>query len=73
MILNVRCTFVIPVEVPDEHVLNASPEEIRYLIEDHDCPATGNVGAALEDHVEKHAKAGTCWACALGATTEIVP
>lgn len=65
MIVNVKCTFTIPVEVPDN--LDA-----KFEIEDNSCPGTRLVGGALSAHIEKHQAASTCWACALGGKCEII-
>ena len=65
--INVKCSFVIPVKVPD------SPEWDEYFqIEDNSCPGTSQVGLALSRHMEKHDKKSTCWACALNGKNEIV-
>ena len=66
-IIQVRCTYVLPVEVPD-----ASDYDAYFDIEENHCPGTGLVGAALEEHMKSHEKRSTCWACALGGTCEIV-
>ena len=63
----VKCTYIIPVEVPDDPDFN-----IYFDIEDNHCPGTGYVGAALEANIEKYDKVGSCWACALGGKNEIV-
>lgn len=66
--INVKCTFVIPVEVPDE-----SPDyDVHFDIEDNHCPGTGVVGAAIEKAIEEGRRTHNCWACQLGGTNEIV-
>jgi len=65
--IHIRCTFVIPVEVPDDPEYNAT-----FDIEENHCPATGLVGRAIDRHIEKCDEAGVCWACTLGGTNEIV-
>lgn len=67
MIIKVKCTFTIPVEVPDD-----ADYSVKFAIEENGCPGTGVVWAALQDHIEKHDKESTCWACALQGKNEIV-
>lgn len=63
----VKCTFVIPVEVPDD------PDySVHFDIEDNHCPGTGLVGSALDEIMEKHREKSTCWACALQGKNEII-
>lgn len=66
--LYVKCTVVVPVEVPDDPAYNAQFD----LVENH-CPGTGLVGAALAALIEKHDAESTCWACSLDGECEIVP
>lgn len=67
MTIQVKCTFIIPVEVPDD------PDyPLQFDIEENHCPGTGLVGAALMEHIAKHEEASTCWACALQGECEIV-
>lgn len=66
-IIKVKCTFTIPIEVPDD------PEyDEMFDIEENHCPGTGLVGSAIDAHIKKHDEQNTCWACALGGTNEIV-
>lgn len=65
--IKVKCTFVIPVEVPDDPDYN----EV-FDIEINHCPGTGLVGVALDEHIKKHDEQHTCWACALDGKCEIV-
>ncbi len=68
MIIKVRCSFVIDVEVPDD-----DPDyDVEFDIEDNHCPGTGRVGAALDAHIEKCDAEGFCWACNLKGKNEIV-
>lgn len=66
-IIMVKCTFILPVEVPS----NASYNEV-FDIEENHCPGTGFVGGALDELMEKHRKGNTCWACAVGGECEIL-
>jgi hypothetical protein len=59
MIVYVKCTFTIPVELPD----NYSDEEVHFLIEEDCCPGTGPVWSALRDLIEKSEEEHFCWAC----------
>lgn len=63
----VRCTFTIPVEVPDDPDYDAG-----FDIDENHCPGTGRVGAALDAVMAKHAAASTCWACTLNGVCKIV-
>jgi hypothetical protein len=67
MIVNVKVTFTIPVEVPDEPKFN-----VKFYIEENGCAGTGAVGSALREHMERHEESSTCWACALHAQSKIV-
>lgn len=67
MIIQVKCTFTIPVDVPDK----SEKYDPKFDVEDNHCPATGFVGQALREHIEYHEAQSTCWACALQATCEI--
>ncbi len=66
MKVKVRCTFEIEVEV------DTTPDHVHFVIEEHSCPGTGQVGAELERIIEAHDIAGTCWACALQGTNKII-
>lgn len=65
--INVRVTFTIPVEIPDDK----NYDEIFDLEENH-CPGTGIVGAAIDKHIKQFDKDNFCWACALNGKNEIV-
>lgn len=65
--IQVKCTFTLPVEVPDDPDYDA-----HFDTEDNHCPGTGLVGSALMEHMEKHDKSSTCWACALGGKCKII-
>jgi len=66
----VRCTFEIPVEVPDESEVPGYDE--CFDIEDNHCPGTGIVGAAFDKIYEETTKEGFCWACKLKGKCEIL-
>ena len=66
-IINVKCTFTIPVEVPDD----PKYDEEFDIVANH-CPGTGLVGMAVEKHIEAMDLIGCCWACALDGENEIV-
>jgi hypothetical protein len=66
--INVKCTFVIPVEVPTD----VEGYDEFFDIEDNHCPGTGLVGVAIDLHIKKHTEEGFCWACALNGKCEIV-
>lgn len=65
--IHVRCSFILPVEVPDDPEYN----EV-FDIEENHCPGTGIVGAALTAHIKDYDKKGYCWACALKGKNEII-
>lgn len=65
--IKVKCTFVIPVQVPDDEDYDA-----YFDIEENHCPGTGIVGAAVDAHIEKMNESNFCWACALQGKCEIV-
>lgn len=68
MIINVKCEFTIPIEIPDD------PEyDMHFDIEDNHCPGTGRVWEALKKHISQCEEAQRCWACALDGTCKIVP
>jgi uncharacterized protein len=64
----VRCTYVIPVEVPAD----MDDEALRFHIETNGCPGTGFVGAALDAHLEKQEEESMCWVCTLNGQNQIV-
>ena len=53
--IHVRCTFVVPVEVPD----NPSYDAV-FDIEENHCPGTGRVGAAFRRYMDECDEVGTC-------------
>lgn len=63
----VKCSFVIPVEIPDNPDYDAI-----FDIEENHCPGTGRVGVALDRHIKQSDEAGVCWACNLKGKNEIV-
>ena len=65
--IQVKVTFTIPVEVPDDEDYDAS-----FDIEENHCPGTGLVGMAIDKAIEEGNKNGICWACKLGGKNEIV-
>jgi hypothetical protein len=68
MIVRLKATFYLDVEVPDDPNYNAEFD----LVENH-CLDTGLPGKALRELMAKHDALGTCWACASGAELRIVP
>jgi hypothetical protein len=68
--IRVKCTFIIPVDVPDDYYNDDFTPE--FDIEENHCPGTGIVGAALDKLIEEHNKSSTCWACSVGGKCEIV-
>lgn len=65
--VQVKCTFTIPVEIPDDPDFDA-----HFYIEENHCVGTGNTGLALEELMAKADQEGFCWACYLGSKCEIV-
>ena len=63
----VKCTFEIPIEVPEDSDYN----EI-FDIEENHCPGTGIVGEAFDKNYEEKTKNHFCWACALKGKCEII-
>lgn len=63
----VRCSFVIPIEIPDDPEYNA-----EFDIEENHCPGTGIVGRAVDAAIAKGDEEGYCWACMFGGKNEIV-
>lgn len=68
--LKVQCTFILPIEmeVPDDY----TEHDVHFRIEENSCPATGPVGAKLEELVEQINKDGICWACNHEGKNEII-
>lgn len=66
--IHVRVTFTIPIEVPADW----DDERARLNIEANTDPGTGYVGAAIEELIEQHNDAGTCWGCAYNGENRIV-
>jgi hypothetical protein len=61
-------TVEVEVEVErDSHVREA----VRHLIEDHDCPGTGQVGEAIRKAIDKADAEGVCWACKLQGENKV--
>lgn len=58
----VKCTYVIPVEFPE----NWTDDMIRLEMRTK-CPGTGFVGAAFDDHYQKQKAESMCWVCTLDA------
>lgn len=65
--IKVKCTFTIPIEIPDDPEYNAT-----FDIEENHCPGTGIVGAAIDARIKYAEKNGICWACGLDDSCEIV-
>lgn len=63
----VRCTFDLPVEVPESD----DYDEI-FDIEENHCPGTGRVGAVIDALIKEHDENHTCWACAVQGKCEII-
>lgn len=64
----VRCTLVVPVEVPDN-----DPENVTsFIIEENSCPGTGCVGAAIDATIRECDEVGVCWACKLFGENKIL-
>lgn len=62
----VRCTYEIEVEMSD------TISDHYFHIQENGCPGTGEVGLALDQLMEKHDDASTCWACACQGKNEII-
>ena len=67
MKLLVKCTLLVPIEVPDNE--DYSP---HFDIEDNHCPGTGIVGRAIQDVMEECERKRICWACKLQGENLIV-
>jgi len=63
----VKCTLIVPVEVPADPDYN-----LHFDIEDNHCPGTGFVGAAIEKMMDKCREKSVCWACNFQGKNEIV-
>lgn len=68
--IKVKCTFTIPIQVPDDYYNDEFTPE--FDLEDNHCPGTGLVGAAIDNLIKKHDTQNTCWACSVGGKCEIV-
>jgi hypothetical protein len=68
MLIKVRCTLELDVEVPD----NWDRMMRHFDIEENSCPATRYVGSALDKLIAKHDAQSTCWGCAAKGRNEIV-
>ncbi len=62
----VECRFEIWVDYKD------SDCDVQFDIEENHCPSTGIVGLALDECMEEHEEASTCWACALNGSNKIL-
>lgn len=69
MKLLVKCTLMVPVEVPDHW-----KEDNHYLfaLEDNGCPGTSMVGTAIDEAIASGDETGICWACNFQGTNEVV-
>lgn len=67
MIVRIRCTFEIDVEIPE-----SARHNLEFIIEDNGCPGTGSVGAAVEAMIAHHESQSTCWACACRGENKIL-
>lgn len=65
----VKCTYIIPVEMPAD----MDDEALRFHIEENGCPGTGFVGDAFNAHMKTKEDQSMCWACALKGENRIVP
>lgn len=63
----VKCTFEIPIDVPDDPDYN-----MYFDIEENHCPGTGRVDSALNEIMEDCMKRSVCWACKLNGKNEII-
>lgn len=65
----VKCTLMVPVEVPDHW-----KEDNHYLfaIEDNGCPGTSFVGTAIQDMITHCDDKNICWACNFQGENEVV-
>lgn len=61
----VRCTLVVPIEIPDEI-------DAEFVIEKNGCPGTGLVGATIDKVIAESDKDGCCWACRLAGENKIL-
>lgn len=67
-VINVKCQFTVPVEVPDD----ADMESLRFQIEESGCPGTGLVWTSLNRIMAECNSTSVCWACRLGGTNQIM-
>lgn len=67
MKLLVKCTLIVPVEVPDDPDYN-----VHFDIEENHCPGTGFVGAEIDKIMSDADKKSICWACNLQGKNEIL-
>lgn len=63
----VKCTIIVPIEVPDDPDYN-----MFFDIEDNHCPGTGIVGAKIDEVMERCREKSICWACNLQGKNEII-
>lgn len=67
MIIKVKCTLIVPVEIPDD-----KDYDPRFDIEENHCPGTGLVGVAIDKVMKEMNDKSFCWACALNGKNEII-
>ncbi len=67
MKINVKVTFVIPVEIPDDPEYDAI-----FDIEDNHCAGTGRVGTAIDKLIKECDEKRICWGCNVKSECEIV-
>jgi hypothetical protein len=70
MKLTVQCTLEVEIEVPDEHY--PDHDQLRWQIEENQCPGTMWMGAAIKKAIKHGDENGTCWACALQGENKII-
>ena len=66
--VKVRCTVEVEIPWPEE----GTDEDIRQMIEEHDCPGTGRVGVEIEREYERGQELGVCWACNLKGENKVL-
>lgn len=71
-IIYVKCTFTLPVEVPDNKFPENKDYDEYFDIEENHCIGTGNVGAALDKRIKEFDEKHFCWACGISERCEIV-
>lgn len=68
--INVKCTFIIPIQVEDDYYKDGFTEE--FDLEENHCPGTGLVGVAIDTLIRECGEQDICWACKVGGKCEIV-